>query len=40
LGYAAGEAAILNSALGEWIMPELHGHKLRYKAIINALKQN
>lgn len=38
LGYAAGEAWILNTGLGEWIMPELHGDKLKYKAIINALK--
>lgn len=38
LGYAAGEAAILNTGLGEWIMPELHGDKLKYKAMINALK--
>lgn len=39
LGYAAGELAILNSGLGEWIMPELHGDKLKYKAMINALKK-
>lgn len=38
LGYAAGEAWILNTGLGEWIMPELHGDKLKYRAIINALK--
>ena len=38
LGYAAGEAYILNTGLGEWIMPELHGDKLKYKAMINALK--
>lgn len=38
LGYAAGELAILNSPIGEWIMPELHGDKLKYKALINALK--
>jgi hypothetical protein len=25
LGYAAGELAILNSPIGEWMMPELHG---------------
>jgi hypothetical protein len=39
LGYAAGEAWILNKGLGEWIMPELHGDKLKYRAIINALKK-
>ena len=39
LGYAAGEAWILNTGLGEWIMPELHGDKLKYRAIINALKK-
>ena len=39
LGYAAGELAILNSGLGEWIMPELHGDKLKYKAMVNALKK-
>ena len=25
IGYAAGEAAILNTGLGEWILPELQG---------------
>jgi hypothetical protein len=39
LGYAAGEAWILNTGLGEWIMPELHGDKLKYRATINALKK-
>jgi hypothetical protein len=39
LGYAAGEAWILNTGLGEWIMPELHGDKLKYKAMVNALKK-
>ena len=39
LGYAAGEAWILNTGLGEWIMPELHGDKLKYRAIVNALKK-
>lgn len=38
LGYAAGEAWILNTGLGEWIMPELQGEKLKYRAVINALK--
>jgi hypothetical protein len=40
LGYAAGEAAILNTGIGEWIMPELHGDKLKYRAIINALRKD
>ena len=39
LGYAAGELAILNTGVGEWIMPELHGDKLKYRSIINALKK-
>lgn len=39
LGYAAGEAWILNKGLGEWIMPELQGDKLKYRAIINALQK-
>lgn len=39
LGYAAGEAWILNTGLGEWIMPELQGDKLKYRAIINALQK-
>lgn len=39
LGYAAGEAWILNTGLGEWIMPELQGDKLKYRAIVNALKK-
>ena len=38
LGYAAGEAWILNTGLGEWIMPELQGDKLKYRSIVNALK--
>ena len=39
LGYAAGEAWILNKGLGEWIMPELQGDKLKYRAVINALQK-
>lgn len=39
LGYAAGEAWILNTGLGEWIMPEAQGEKLKYGAIVNALKK-
>lgn len=40
LGYAAGEAWILNTGLGEWIIPEAHGDKLKYRAIVNALKKD
>jgi hypothetical protein len=40
LGYAAGEAAILNSELGEWILPELKTDRLKYKAIANALTKD
>ena len=39
LGYAAGEAWILNTGLGEWIIPEAQGQKLKYGAIVNALKK-
>lgn len=37
LGYAGGEAWILNTGLGEWILPELHIDKFKYKAIAEAL---
>ena len=37
MGYAAGEAWILNTGLGEWILPELHIDKYRNKAIASAL---
>lgn len=37
LGYAAGEYAILNTRLGEWILPELRGNEYKNKAIINTL---
>jgi hypothetical protein len=37
LGYASAEAALLNTGVGEWIMPELHGDKFRRRAIMNAL---
>ena len=40
LGYAAGEAAILNTGLGEWIMPELKGNNFRYQAIQKALSKD
>lgn len=31
LGYAGGEAWILNTGLGEWILPELHIDKFKIK---------
>ena len=37
LGYAAGEYAILNTGIGEWIFPELRAQKYKYKALKNAL---
>lgn len=37
LGYAGGEAWILNIGLGEWILPELHIDKFKNKAIAEAL---
>ena len=37
MGYAAGESWILNTGLGEWILPELHIDKYRNKAIAEAL---
>ncbi len=37
LGYAAGEFAILNTGLGEWILPELRADKYKTQAIKNAL---
>lgn len=40
LGYAAGEAAILNTGLGEWILPELKGTKLKMNAIANVLAKD
>lgn len=40
LGYAAGEAWILNTGLGEWIIPEAHGDKLKYRALVNAVKKD
>lgn len=39
LGYAAGEAAILNTGIGEWILPELRADKYKNQAIIKALKK-
>lgn len=37
LGYAAAEAALLNTGLGEWILPELRAGRYRYEAIRKAL---
>lgn len=37
IGYAAGEAAILNTEIGKWILPEARVDKFRYKAIAKAL---
>lgn len=36
LGYAAGEAALLNTGIGEWILPELKGKGLKTKKIIEV----
>lgn len=40
LGYAAGEAAILNSDLGNWILPELKGDKLKMREIAKVLSKD
>ncbi len=37
LGYAAGEYAILNTGLGEWILPELRASRYKSQAIARAL---
>lgn len=37
LGYAAGEYAILNTGIGEWILPELRANKYKSQAIAKAL---
>lgn len=39
LGYAAGEYALLNTGLGEWILPELRADRYKSKAIAKALTQ-
>lgn len=39
LGYAAAEAALLNTGVGEWILPELKASGLKTKAIINAIAE-
>lgn len=40
IGYAAGEAAILNTELGQWILPELQSERLKFKAIAQALSKD
>ena len=37
LGYAAGEYALLNTGLGEWILPELRARRYKSQAIAKAL---
>ena len=37
IGYAAQEAAILNTGIGEWILPELRADKFKNKAIVKAI---
>lgn len=37
LGYAAGEYSLLNTGIGEWILPELRANRFKNKAIIKAL---
>lgn len=37
LGYAAGEYAILNTGLGEWILPELRAGRYKSQAIARTL---
>lgn len=39
LGYAAGEYAILNTGIGEWVLPELRAGRYRAQAIARALTQ-
>jgi hypothetical protein len=40
IGYALAEAALLSTGLGEWIMPELKGNKIKHKAIAEALSKD
>ena len=40
IGYAAQEAAILNTGIGEWILPELRADKFKNKALIKAITQD
>ena len=37
LGYAAGEYALLNTGIGEWVLPELRVGRYKRKAIIDTL---
>lgn len=37
LGYAAGEYALLNTGIGDWILPELRANRYKNKAIAEAL---
>lgn len=37
LGYAAGEYALLNTGIGEWILPELRAGRYKAQAIAKAL---
>ena len=39
LGYSAGEYALLNTGIGEWILPELRADRYKSKAIAKALTQ-
>lgn len=39
LGYAAGEYALLNTGIGEWILPELRADRYKSRAIAKALTQ-
>ena len=39
LGYAAGEYAIINSKLGEWILPELRMDKEQMRQVISTLSK-
>jgi hypothetical protein len=38
IGYAIGEYKILNSDLGQWILPELKADKRRFKEVAKKLK--
>jgi hypothetical protein len=40
LGYAIGEYGIINSDLGQWILPELKADKQRFKMIGRKLLGN
>lgn len=39
LGYAAGEWGILNTGIGEWILPELRMEKSKMRQVINTLAE-